>query len=175
MPRRNTLLWTAALFGFWVVLSGKLDALHLAMGAASALAVTAAIRPLLVLEPAIGPLADTPLTLGLAGRFPLFVGWLVAEIVVSSLQVARVVLDPKLPIDPHVVRLRPDLPHPLARLTLANAITLTPGTVTLDAAEGELHVHALTRASARGLGSESAEGDMPRRVRALFAPEGAAS
>ncbi|MBI3068430.1 MAG: Na+/H+ antiporter subunit E, partial [Betaproteobacteria bacterium] len=43
--------------------------------------------------------------------------------------------------------MRPALADDLALTTLANSITLTPGTVTLDVADGELVVHALTRAA----------------------------
>jgi len=169
MTKRNTILWTLGLFGFWVLLSGKLDALHLSMGAVCAAAVTALTRPLLALPPRIGPGVDAPVAAGLAVRTLEFLAWLAAQIVVGSFQVARVVLHPRLPIDPRLIRLRPELPHPLAEVTLANSITLTPGTVTLDVAGGEVLVHALTQESARGLGKPGEEGDMPRRVRRLFA------
>jgi multicomponent Na+:H+ antiporter subunit E len=56
------------------------------------------------------------------------------------------------------------LPHNLARMTLANSITLTPGTVTLDVDDDEYLVHALTVAMAEGL----SEGELPRRVGAVF-------
>lgn len=162
MNLRHTLLWAAILFAFWVVLSGKLDALHLGMGVLSAGFVAWATRPLLALPPALGGPGPAPV---FSVRFLLYVAWLAGQIVVASLQVAYAVLHPRLPIEPRVVRMVAPLPHNLARLTLANSITLTPGTVTLDV-EGDAYlVHALTAASAR---SVVAEGEMPRRVRALF-------
>lgn len=172
MPRGNTALWGVLLFAFWVLLSGKLDALHLGMGAASAAVVAWATRPLLVLPPAIGPGARAPVAPGLVVRFFLFLPWLLSQIVIASLQVAWVVLHPRMPIGPRLVKIRSPLPHTLARLTLANSITLTPGTVTLDVDGDEFLVHALTESSARSLGAEGMEGDMQRRVRAVFGPAG---
>jgi multicomponent Na+:H+ antiporter subunit E len=171
-PARTALRWTIALFALWIVLSGKLDALHLGIGAASAALVAAATRPLFALPPAIGPGVSGPLPLALAGRFALFQLWLLGQIVVGSCQVAWAVLHPRLPIAPRLLRLRASLPHPLARLVLANSITLTPGTATLDVEGDSFLVHALTEASARSLGSPDAEGDMVRRVRAVFEPKG---
>jgi multicomponent Na+:H+ antiporter subunit E len=174
MSRRNTILWGLLLFAFWVLLSGKLDRPHLAMGVVCAAGVTALTRPLLALPPSIGPGVDARLDVGLLVRGTGFLAWLIGQIVVGSLQVARVVLHPRLPVDPQMVRLRPRLPHPLARLTLANSITLTPGTVTLDVDGAEILVHALTPESARGLGNGNEEGDMPRRVGLVFEPVGSA-
>ncbi|HVR71964.1 MAG TPA: Na+/H+ antiporter subunit E [Vicinamibacteria bacterium] len=168
MPRRNTAIWTLALFALWVLLSGKLDALHLLMGAASAAVVAAVTRRLLALPPAIGPGATAPLRPGVVLRFALFLPWLVLQIVQSSFQVAWVILQPRLPIDPRVLRLPTHLPHPLARLTLANSITLTPGTVTLDVDGDEFLVHALNEASAHSLLPGGEEGDMQRRIGRVF-------
>jgi multicomponent Na+:H+ antiporter subunit E len=56
------------------------------------------------------------------------------------------VLHPGLPIEPSVVR----IPAPegrVARALLANSITLTPGTLTVDLTDDELVVHALTAGS----------------------------
>lgn len=172
MSRFNTVLWALTLFAFWVLLSGQLDLAHLTMGVVCAAGVALATRPLLAQAPAIGPGVSARLDATEVVRFVRFTLWLLGQIVVGSVQVARVVLHPRLPIAPRMLRLRADLPHPLARLTLAHSITLTPGTVTLDADGPHLLVHALTAASARGLGDEHVEGDMTRRVRAVFTADG---
>lgn len=62
---------------------------------------------------------------------------------VANVQVARLVLDPRLPIDPVVVRYEAPFSGDLAITTLGNSITLTPGTVTLDVA-GRALVAALS-------------------------------
>jgi multicomponent Na+:H+ antiporter subunit E len=155
---------SAVLFAFWIVLSGKLDAAHLSAGAAAALLIGVATVRLWSLPPAIGPAARHPFQGLRWARVMGYVSWLLWEIVVSGAQVAYVVLHPRMPIAPRLVRLRPRLPHTLARLTLTNAITLTPGTVTLDVEGDEFLVHALTPASARSIELGESEG----RVAALF-------
>lgn len=165
MPHAGLSLRIAAgLLVFWVLLSGKFDAVHVGAGVVTALFIAFVTAPLRQLEPAIGASVDHPLgglRLWAAAGFTLY---LAKEIVVSSLQVAYVVLHPRMPIQPRVLRFRTALPHPLARLTLANAITLTPGTVTLDVDGDEFVIHALTPGSARGIEA----GAMRDRVRGVF-------
>lgn len=154
-----------ALFVLWLVLSGKFDAFHVSAGAVSALCVALGTRRLLLLPPDIGPPGTHPANV-LPLRFLTYVAWLSWEIVVSSLHVAYVVLHPKMPIQPRLLRFHTSFPHVLAQLTLATSITLTPGTVTLDVDDDEFLVHALTDTSAHGL--EPNGGAMHRRVAALF-------
>ncbi|MEM1200820.1 MAG: Na+/H+ antiporter subunit E [Pseudomonadota bacterium] len=86
--------------------------------------------------------------------------WLSKEIVKSSLDVARIVLHPKLPISPRVVDIRPTATRPVYQVILANSITLTPGTLSLDVYNGVIKVHALTEQGAEDL----IAGEMDRRV-----------
>lgn len=155
---------SAALFAFWILLSGKLDAAHLSAGAAAALLIGFAAGRLWSLPPVIGAAARNPFQGLRWARVMLYGPWLAWEIIVSGLQVAYVVLHPRMPIMPRLLRIRPQLPHTLARLTLANSITLTPGTVTLEVEDDEFVVHALTPASARGI----ERGGIQRRVARLF-------
>jgi multicomponent Na+:H+ antiporter subunit E len=145
-------LWVAALLlVFWILLSGKFDVVHIGAGAVAALFVAFATRPLRRMHPVIGRSVERPLQGIHWGHALLFVPFMAAEIAISSVQVAAMVLHPRMPIAPRVLRFRTALPHPLARLTLANAITLTPGTVTIDVEGDDLVVHALTATSARGV------------------------
>lgn len=89
--------------------------------------------------------------------------WLAKEVVKSSIDVARIVINPKLPISPQVVKIKASSTHPVDQAILANSITLTPGTLALDVYKGEITVHALTRAGA----DELLKGDMDRRVARL--------
>jgi len=89
--------------------------------------------------------------------------WLAKEVVKSSLDVARIVLSPSLPISPQIIRIRASCAHPVDQAILANSITLTPGTLALDVHNGEIAVHALTQAGA----DELKQGEMDRRVTAL--------
>jgi len=51
------------------------------------------------------------------------------------------VLNPKLPIRPGIVKVKTSLRSPMARMILANSITLTPGTFIVDIKEEYLYVH----------------------------------
>jgi multicomponent Na+:H+ antiporter subunit E len=85
-------------------------------------------------------------SVGRVARAALFLPYLLYAVVRANLSMAAVVLHPRLPIDPTTVR----IPAPegrLARALLANSITLTPGTLTVDVDGDELVVHALTRES----------------------------
>ena len=62
----------------------------------------------------------------------------------ANLTLAKIVLSPSLPINPGFVKVRTTLKSPMGRLLLANSITLTPGTLTVEM-EGEwLYVHWVT-------------------------------
>ena len=152
------------LFGLWVVLSSKIDVSHLVAGAMAALVIAVATCNLLLLPPLIGFSREHPLADVRWRRVPLYLLWLSWEIILAGLQVARVVLHPRLPTTPRLVRFRIKLPHTLARLVLANSITLTPGTVTLDVDGDDYLVHALTENAARAI----EDGIMLTRVSALF-------
>ncbi len=106
------------------------------------------------------------------GSFPcsyLFPGvvsylvWLFAQIVTSSVDVTRRILDPELPIEPLEFYVPASQSTDTNRVVFANSITLTPGTVSMGVNDGKIHVHALTRK----LADELLAGEMDRRVTAL--------
>lgn len=88
--------------------------------------------------------------------------WLVVEIAKSAFTVARIILDPKLPISPRLIRTRASQRTAVGIATYANSITLTPGTITVEVnrTAHEFLVHALTKDTAAGV----EEGSMDRRV-----------
>ena len=96
-------------------------------------------------------------------KLPRFWLWMLVEIVKSSLEVVRIVLNPKLPISPTVVYIDAEPEGPVGQVILSNSLTLTPGTVTLDVFDDRLCVHCLTEEGARAVES----GDANRRVAAL--------
>jgi multicomponent Na+:H+ antiporter subunit E len=89
--------------------------------------------------------------------------WLLREIIISSLDVAMLILKPSLSISPTMVLLKSEAQTDVGQVILGNSITLSPGTVTLDVHEGQLLVHCLTRESAR----ELQNGEANRRAAAL--------
>lgn len=86
--------------------------------------------------------------------------WLGIEIVKSNISVARLILDPKLPIHPVLVTLKAGQQSELGQVIYANSITLTPGTVSIRIDSNTILVHAVAKAYAEDLES----GEMDRRV-----------
>ncbi len=143
----------ATLYAFWLVLSGIYTPFLLAAGAAASVAVAWLAGRMEIADREGHPLH---LTFAALAYWP----WLIKEIVKSGWQVARIVLDPRLPISPTLVRLRPSQRTAVGLVTHANSITLTPGTITIEADHREFLVHALTREGAAGV----VDSEMDRRV-----------
>ena len=147
----------ALLASTWLLWSGHWTPLLLTLGAASCtLALIVAVRT--------GFFDPNVYELDLVPRLLRYWLWLLGEIVRSNLIVARVVLSRAREIAPEVVRIDAGHLPPRIQALLANAITLTPGTVTLDVNEGAIEVHCLTREIAAELES----GAMLRRVERLI-------
>jgi len=96
-------------------------------------------------------------------RFPAYWLWLAREVVKSNLEVAAVILSPRLRLRSRLVTIDAVAEDEFSRALLGNSITLTPGTLTLAVDGGRLHVHCLTPEGAAAL----VEGEMNRRVAAL--------
>lgn len=139
---------------FWLVLSGHYNTLTLGAGIASvALTLFLAARMKIVDEEG-HPIHLLP---GAITYWP----WLAVEIAKAALDVTKIILNPKLPISPTLIRIRASQRGAAALVTYANSITLTPGTITARVSGHEFLVHAVTRDGA----AELAEGKMDRRVR----------
>ncbi len=91
----------------------------------------------------------------------LYVPWLMWQIVLANIDVARRVWSPTLRINPKMIRVEHDLKTGYGIAAYANSITLTPGTVTVEAGDREFLVHALTDEAAADLES----GEMHKRVK----------
>jgi multicomponent Na+:H+ antiporter subunit E len=70
-----------------------------------------------------------------------FLGVFVWELVLANLNVARLVFSPRIDIRPGIVEIKTRLKSPLGRMVLANAITLTPGTLVVDIRDDSLFIH----------------------------------
>ena len=93
-------------------------------------------------------------------RLPVYWLWLLWEIVKSNIEVARAAISPDKLVRPSVVRVPMKLRSAVGKVTYANSVTLTPGTVTLLLEEDHLEAHALTQNSAASLES----GAMERKI-----------
>ena len=91
--------------------------------------------------------------------------WLFGTVIQANFDVARRILHPRLPITPMVIRVPAEQRTAPGRVSYANSITLTPGTISLEVSDDEIEVHALSVDAAEELQS----GEMGRRVVALEA------
>jgi multicomponent Na+:H+ antiporter subunit E len=83
-----------------------------------------------------------PLYLG--SRLLRYGPWLMKEIFVANVAVAKIILSPKLPISPIMVHFQGSQKTDVGRFLYANSITLTPGTITTGVEGNEFEIHALT-------------------------------
>lgn len=153
---RVYLVFAGLLITAWVLWSGMFKPLLLGLGAFSCLlAGYIAVR--------MGYFDTRVFALRFNFRLLGFWAWLLKEIAKSSLEVARIVLSRDLQLSTRVVEIDASRLSPVDQAVLGNSITLTPGTLTLDASDGRLLVHALTDDGASAL----EEGEMLRRVAAI--------
>jgi multicomponent Na+:H+ antiporter subunit E len=146
------------MFGFWILLSGKFDLFHLTLGVISSALVSFLSTDLFMYEQ-----GKNRVSTGL--RFLMYLPWLLYQIVLSTLHVTFLALHPKMKeqIDPTIVTFKTTLKTDIAKVALANSITLTPGTITIRVVDQVFHVHAISRKAAAGL-----PGEMEERLAKVF-------
>ena len=147
------LLMGLMLAAIWLLLSGLFKPLLLVLAVVSVLLTLLLAGRMNIIDRESHPVWA-------AVRYMPYWPWLTVEIVKSSIDVARRVLSPTMPVSPTVFEVRASQRTVVGRVVLANSITLTPGTVTLDVDGDRLKVHALSRESVDYL----LEGEMDRRV-----------
>jgi multicomponent Na+:H+ antiporter subunit E len=125
------------LFLFWLLLSGSLSADVLVSGVVIAALISFLFYPGLSF---FTELNLTPRTLLVGFQY---YGYFFKELLLSNLKMARIILSPSLPINPAIVRVKTRLKSSMGRLMLANSITLTPGTLTVDMDGEWLYVHCV--------------------------------
>jgi len=116
-------------FGLWVLVTSSLAWQELALGAVVALIVTLSAGQTAAFFGGIRPLLQVAIAL------PVYLAHFVWKLILANLDVARRVLSPHVPVQPGIVAVRTGIQSEIGRLLLANSITLTPGTLTLDSTE----------------------------------------
>ncbi len=142
------------MFVFWMLLSGEFSLILILSGIISSLLVSYWSHDLLIGN------ADIRLEATRIVRFLKYLPWLLWQIILSNIELVYLTLHPRMPIDPRMIGFKNEFKTNMAKVTLANSITLTPGTVTIEVNNDEFIVHAISEESAKSLIS----GEMQARV-----------
>lgn len=154
---KDATFWATAgvLFLFWILITGRLHWQHLFVGALCSYGITLFNHDLLLKQ------SERPLYHKKTfWKWVVYFYVLVVAVFKANWDVAKIVLKPKMDISPGFIRYRTKVKKPLNRVILANSITLTPGTLTVEMGDDIYVVHALTRANAEDV----AEWDMIERL-----------
>ena len=131
---KHSMLLFLILMIFWILFT-SLDIQEIIAGLFASLVIiliTTKLDPLLV------DFKLTPKALIFSIIYPVVFS---KELIKSNIDVARRVLDPKLPIKPAIVKVHTNLKSKIAKIILANSITLTPGTLTTEIKDDYLYIH----------------------------------
>ncbi len=145
------------MFTFWILLSWTFDLLHILAGFIGSLLVAYFSHDLLIKE----GISLSINRINLSIRYLLY---LIYSIIIANIDVAYRVLHPKMPIDPKIIRFKTKLKTEVGKTSLANSITLTPGTITIDVKDENFYVHALSSKAA----DDFLQGTMRKRLHEIF-------
>ncbi len=151
----------------WCVLSGMFDSFHLTLGVISSLIVAWTSSDLLFATPESARLRSN---IHIWLRFPGYICYLLVEIVKANWHVFKLCFakDVSKAIDPHLIKFKSPLRSRMAMVTLANSITLTPGTITVNVDyDGVFTIHALDSTTAEALLNNETN-EMQQKVAKVF-------
>lgn len=153
-----------AMFLFWMILAGRTETKFIVYGIITAAVTSWVTYPLLLVRNKTGDKKYF-----VFGVNPIkFIGytiWLMWQLVLANIDVLLATTSQELQIDPKLLRFKVHFDNPMACVMLADSITLTPGTVTINVTdEGMYEIHALTPGAAEGIYS----GDFAKKVADLF-------
>lgn len=147
-------------FATWIVLSGRFDLFHLALG------VIASIIVSIISADILFPVHEFRRFPKMCARFILYLPWLLFKVFEANLKLLYLSFHPRMHehIDPQIITFQSRVKGNMALLIFANSITLTPGTVTVHVSVlGKYTVHAIDAKSAEAL-----PGRMEQKVEQIF-------
>lgn len=152
------------LFAFWMVMSGRTETKFIVYGILTAAVVSWITYPLLLVPNKDG--SKRYFVFGASiSKFIGYFFWLMWQLVLANVDVLLATTSQEMAIDPKIVRFYFRADNPMATVVLANSITLTPGTVTVNVTDDGLYeIHALTPGAASGV----LDGSMQKKVAELY-------
>ncbi len=163
-PNAQRLALVLILFAFWMLLSGSLYPKFVFFGIVTSVVAAWLTYPFLLIPNQT--LTKNYFLLGISPwKAICYAFWITWEVFLANLDVIRATMRSEIHINPKVVKFNFYTDNPMAMVVLANSITLTPGTVTMNVQEtGLFEVHALTDSAREGLIS----GNMQKKAAWLF-------
>jgi multicomponent Na+:H+ antiporter subunit E len=131
-------LTSLLIIGFWIVLAEKLNLEILTFG----------VLVILMMRWLYGnqkvSIEDKRIPfVGSVGKYGRYLWLLIKEIIAANLQVAKIVLTPRIAISPRMITYETKLQSEFHKTVFANSITLTPGTLTVSLVGDILTIHCL--------------------------------
>ena len=142
------------MMALWLLMSGIYKPLIIGLGAGSVLLVVWVMARMNAVDDYRMSIRLKPIT------FVMYNLWLLTEIARANWAVTRIVLSRRMPIRQKMFEVPNSQTTDLGRVVFANSITLTPGTVSVEARAGCFLVHALSYDD----GDMDALADMDRRI-----------
>ena len=134
----------------YLALTADLSLSNLVVSILAGVLVTAIIRP----KPQALSLRKVPASLAAIARYLVF---LAGDVIKCGITVARIVLDPKLPIHPGIIAVKSGMHSELGTALSAHAITITPGEQVIEIGDdGTMYTHCLDALSS-GAGADAAQ------------------
>jgi multicomponent Na+:H+ antiporter subunit E len=149
------------LAALWLAFSGYFKPLLLTLGLASVVFSVWIARRMDIIDRESHPLH---MSFALV-RYWLALGW---KIVLANIEVARLILHPRMPISPKVASFESHQTTDLGKVILANSITLTPGTVTSNVEGSRFTVHSITAEGADEAALTAMDASVPPDVEDLL-------
>lgn len=144
-PLRSWLLLSAALFLLWLLLTGSTSTDEIIAGIVVVIVAVLA-TPRISVFSGFNLVPTAPLSL-LRYLFSFM-----RALISANIDMARRVLSPSLPLKPAVVEITTSLESDIGKLLLANSITLTPGTLTIDVLGDRMLVHWIDSSAGEDIG-----------------------
>ncbi|MCS7088226.1 MAG: Na+/H+ antiporter subunit E [Thermoflexales bacterium] len=148
-------------FVLYLAITANLEPANWAAGLLMSVAIA------LIIRPASEPLSLRRLPAALL-NLVVYVAWLSVDIIRNGIRVARIVLDPQLPIKPGILAIKSEMRTELGRALNAHAITVTPGEQVIEVDDnGTLYTHCLD-VEASAAGAEEAQRKRQAMLKAIF-------
>ncbi len=144
LMKKKVLALMLVLITFWILLSPALTIQSFLVGLVVVIGVAFLNKGILEED-------SFNLSLKQIKNFCFFLFHLIKEVVKANIDVAKIVLSPSMPVEPAFIKMPIKFKNETNKVIYANAVTLTPGTLTVDMTDKEYIIHVLTTSAGEDL------------------------